>query len=140
MISRQGKMFLGAAAAFLVISAALNAFVFEPNREAADNASLAKQQESEQRAIERQCESKVAAYRVATERVKEQLVSPSTASFPDLSSTGVSVSTERGCIHRIAGYVDSENGFGAQVRTSYEASVQNIHGTRDYRVLSLSAD
>lgn len=52
--------------------------------------------------------------------VKEQLKSPSTASFPS-SATAYSVQTD-GTYFHVSGYVDAQNSFGAELRQNWTAS------------------
>lgn len=52
--------------------------------------------------------------------VKEQLKSPSTASFPS-SATAYSVQTD-GTYFYVSGYVDAQNSFGAELRQNWTAS------------------
>jgi hypothetical protein len=54
--------------------------------------------------------------------VKEQLKAPSTAEFENVSSTGSDPYT-------VTGDVDAQNGFGAQIRTTWTC---DIHTEGDY--------
>ena len=62
-------------------------------------------------------------------QVKENLKSPSTADFVGTNATGTGPFT-------VTGEVDSQNGFGAMVRSSFECSVRiadgNAHTTVNY--------
>lgn len=56
--------------------------------------------------------------------VKQQLKSPSTADFPNLRSDGVAVTKTGECTFKVVSYVDAQNGFGAQIRTRYVATMR----------------
>lgn len=56
------------------------------------------------------------AYRTATNYVSEQLKAPSTAHFSPIEKSGVKF--DAGHI-RVSGYVDSQNSFGAMLRSKY---------------------
>ncbi|MCR5045005.1 MAG: zinc ribbon domain-containing protein [Treponema sp.] len=63
------------------------------------------------------------AYELIKSHVKGKLKSPSTAKFP--SKTEVKI-TKNKDTYIIQGYVDSQNSFGATVRTKYIAEIQQI--------------
>lgn len=52
------------------------------------------------------------------EFVTDELKSPSTADFPVYGADGISI-TKAGNTYTVIGYVDSENGFGADLRTNF---------------------
>lgn len=87
---------------------------------------------------QRVCESPSAAYSMAKQFVEKQLRSPSTAEFPSIFSDEVTTSYAGDCTHHITAYVDSENGFGAMVRTHFLAKVQNEHGTSTWVLKDLT--
>lgn len=60
-------------------------------------------------------------YESAKDLIAKELKSPSTARFPSYEM--VSVVNEIGVTYSISGFVDSENGFGATVRSNYKAKV-----------------
>ncbi len=68
------------------------------------------------------CDNPVAAYRYTKNFVKVILKSPSTAKFPDYSSSFVKPSGQ--CSYYINSYVDSQNGFGAMLRKSFSIEVK----------------
>jgi hypothetical protein len=53
--------------------------------------------------------------------VKERLVSPGSARFPIVSDTQI---TQTGDTFRVLGWVDSQNGFGAMLRSNYDCTVE----------------
>ncbi len=63
------------------------------------------------------------AYALITDYVKDKLKSPSTAKFP--SKSGVKISKNNDT-YIIQGYVDSQNSFGATIRTKYIAEIKQI--------------
>jgi hypothetical protein len=65
---------------------------------------------------------KVAAYTFAQDFVKDRLKSPSTASFPWGMKDATLYLGRNG--YRIRSYVDSQNGFGATVRTDFDCTVR----------------
>lgn len=61
--------------------------------------------------------NKTTALVCAKQKVREQLKSPSTAEFQP--SIDMRVETADNLSYKIAGYVDSQNSFGAMVRTNF---------------------
>ena len=70
-------------------------------------------------------QSTTMAYVMTQQLVTNQLKSPSSAKFP--YSSDVSVKRD-GVGWTIVGYVDSQNGFGAMIRTKYLAKVEYLGG------------
>lgn len=68
------------------------------------------------------CRDSVTAYAMAQYFIKQGLKSPYSAVFAPLSETQTHY--HGGCRHTIASYVDAQNGFGAMLRTRYEATVR----------------
>tara|TARA_R110001592_G_scaffold172887_1_gene411434 strand:+ start:562 stop:912 length:351 start_codon:yes stop_codon:yes gene_type:complete len=69
------------------------------------------------------CSDTIMAFVMSQNVVEKALKSPSTASFPSISDSNVNVvylSNEQGCKHYVSAYVDSQNGFGATVRSTYQ--------------------
>lgn len=62
-------------------------------------------------------------YEIIKDYVKQNLKSPKTADFPGKTSVKIVKVKD---VYTIYGYVDSQNGFGATVRTDYTAAVQQI--------------
>jgi len=54
--------------------------------------------------------------------VKERLVSPASAKFPRMNNYDVKIQKDEH-IYFIQGYVDSQNSFGAMLRTYYSGAV-----------------
>tara|TARA_B100000700_G_scaffold189815_1_gene209168 strand:- start:39291 stop:39650 length:360 start_codon:yes stop_codon:yes gene_type:complete len=91
--------------------------------------------ESEQAA--KRCQSPDAAYTMAKRFVEKRLRAPSTANFPSLLSDDVQVGYAGDCTHAVKAYVDAQNGFGAQVRQTFYAKVQNEQGTANWSLLDI---
>ncbi len=70
------------------------------------------------------------------EFVTRRLRSPSTAEFPLLDSSFV---TETQADFLVRSYVDSQNGFGAMVRTQFECRVRS-KGNKEWELVDLSLD
>lgn len=70
--------------------------------------------------------AEISAYTMSQTFVKRQLRSPSTASFESYSSpeTVVYKTPSEPCTFKVRGAVDSQNGFGATVRSIYHAEIK----------------
>lgn len=64
----------------------------------------------------------------AKTKVKEQLKAPSTADFQP--SRDMRVETADNLSYKIAGYVDSQNGFGAMIRSNFTCDL-TVHPESD---------
>lgn len=71
------------------------------------------------------CEDKIMAYVMAQNLVKQNLKSPSTADFPSYGSSGVTITYTGECVHKVSAFVDSQNAFGATIRTPFSAELKN---------------
>jgi hypothetical protein len=67
------------------------------------------------------------AYIMCQDWVKQRLVSPATADFPRYDQVTV---TRNGQVYTIVGYVDSQNRFGALLRSNFYAEVEQIDKER----------
>ncbi|WP_350545847.1 hypothetical protein [Pseudoalteromonas sp. 5-MNA-CIBAN-0065] len=74
---------------------------------------------------EEECKSDYTHYYMAKKFVKRYLKSPSTAEFPSSNDSDVRVEYVGNCVHKIWGYVDSQNSFGAIIRTPYYVEIKN---------------
>jgi len=83
------------------------------------------------------CTDQTAAYVMANEFVQQRLKAPSTAQFPTMSSSGVSISHQGNCTHIVSGYVDAQNSFGAMLRTAYTATLQYQRERNSWRLLKI---
>jgi hypothetical protein len=71
------------------------------------------------------CDDPTMAFVMSQNFVKKNLKSPSTADFPYINNDGVRVSKISDCNYQVIGYVDSQNGFGAMVRSSYSVNMES---------------
>ena len=86
---------------------------------------------------EKRCTSGSTAYVMSQQYVRQRLKSPTTATFPG-GSRDYQTQYMGDCIHRVVAYVDSQNSFGAMIRTQYYAEMQYIRNSRNkWRLLDL---
>ena len=69
------------------------------------------------------CEDPFLAYGMAQQFVSERLKAPATADYPSMASGDATVTPLGQCKFLVSSYVDSENGFGANVRTRFTATL-----------------
>ena len=73
------------------------------------------------------CKDDTGAFVEAQHFIQDKLIAPGTASFPIMNPDGSEVSRislpNGRCAFRVSSYVDAENGFGAKIRTKYDATV-----------------
>lgn len=67
------------------------------------------------------CENGRRATIVAERLVIRRLKSPKTAEFPSYDEAVTRYMGQ--CVHRVISYVDSQNGFGAMIRTTFAATI-----------------
>ena len=77
------------------------------------------------------------AFLICKQFVQEKLRSPTSATFPPYDEE--SVNPHVGGTYRVWSHVDSQNGFGAMVRTPYVCTVLPLGGTR-YRLVDLKLE
>lgn len=71
----------------------------------------------------------IVAHRLVTRRLK----SPKTAEFPSYDEA---ITRHMGnCVHRVISYVDSQNGFGAMIRTTFAATIDMTNYDADGGIL-----
>jgi len=71
--------------------------------------------------------------------VEDSLKSPSTADFPSIhSGDEVGASPIGNCIFEVVAYVDSQNSFGATVRTRYLAKMKRLPEKESWRLMELT--
>jgi len=66
------------------------------------------------------------AYNAAQRIIERHLKSPSTAKFPLSNASTVTISASGKCKYQIDSYVDSQNAFGATVRTPFSITVEGF--------------
>ncbi|MCX2679116.1 hypothetical protein OOZ15_04110 [Galbibacter sp. EGI 63066] len=72
---------------------------------------------------ERKQDNKMLAYNYAEDFVKKRLKSPSTAKFPGLYEKSKHVTPLGGREYKINSWVDSQNGFGAMIRSNFSCKI-----------------
>lgn len=77
-------------------------------------------------ALAKKCDDKIAAFVMSQEFVKRNLKAPSTASFPWFTGNQVAVTTKPGCAFTVLAWVDSQNSFGAQLRSRYVVNLKYV--------------
>jgi hypothetical protein len=80
----------------------------------------------------------VGAYTICQQFLKERLKAPKTADFPFESYRDVTQDLGEGR-YRVRSYVDSQNSFGAMIRTKYDCTVQWVSGDQ-WRLENLATD
>lgn len=87
---------------------------------------------------EKDCEDPWNAFWISKTFVERDLVSPKSAEFPkSLNDDGVRTKYLGECTHEVWAYVDSQNGYGAMIRTNYYVKVQNQKGTDNWKLLDM---
>lgn len=66
------------------------------------------------------------AYGSAKAIIEKQLAAPASAKFAKPSDDGVKVRKTGACEYRVDSFVDSQNGFGAMLRTHFSLTVTGI--------------
>lgn len=72
--------------------------------------------------------SKFLAYNYAEDFIEQRLKSPSTAEFPGVSEKDRHITDLGGGEYQINSWVDSQNGFGAMIRTNWSCKIIFIDG------------
>ncbi|MEN5305320.1 hypothetical protein [Pseudomonas sp. TWI628] len=96
---------------------------------------------SPQRDIEaqaRDCGDTTMAFVMSQNFVKQRLKSPKSAEFPYVSDRGVNVFADGVCGFQVSAYVDSQNGFGAMIRSVYQAKISYDRKTKLWSVGELT--
>lgn len=79
------------------------------------------------------------AYYRAQSYVKNILKAPATADFPPYTQESVKrvAGDERGEMYEVRSYVDSQNSFGAQIRTHYKCTLVRVHAQKTWILAEL---
>lgn len=75
---------------------------------------------------DRACRSEKAAYEQAVDSVERRLKSPATAEWLRHREADIQKTRDGECTYRVAAYVDSQNGFGAMVRSQFIVRVEYL--------------
>lgn len=105
---------------------------------ARSNAAKAVTQAAEARKVACAKDYSAMAFAMAQGEVTKRLASPSSASYPVLESKTQPLGD---CLYRIKAVVDSQNGFGAMIRTPWSGMVeyQPVDGTWQVKSLSIGS-
>jgi len=95
-----------------------------------------RQQEIENAEKWKEEDNHIGAYVMVQKFVKEKLKSPSTAKFPSLD---YKYQTRENHVYYIEGYVDSQNSFGATVRTEFAGTIQQVDKDK-WKLLELAME
>ncbi|MCE0981696.1 hypothetical protein [Pseudomonas monteilii] len=96
---------------------------------------------SPQREVEAQakdCGNTTLAFVMTQNFVKQRLKSPESAKFPYVNERGVNVFADGNCGFSVSAYVDSQNGFGAMIRSNYQAAISYDRQTKLWRLGDLT--
>lgn len=112
----------------------------ERARRDADRAKANAAEEAKQSEIagERECSNTTLAYNMSREFVKERLKAPASAKFPWAGEKGVTTKYLGNCTHDVSAFVDSQNSFGAMIRTRYTVRIHNKKGTDSWILQDLN--
>ena len=104
------------------------------------NIQIRENTERERKRLEEKTENKrlLLAYTYAEDEVKKRLKSPRTAQFPGTSERVTHIKYISGDTYFIDSFVDSQNGFGALVRTHFYCKIEV--GEDYYRLLDLKTE
>lgn len=86
-------------------------------------AFIAGSETNEQKA-NRVCNDAVSGYYASQDIIKRRLKAPSTATFPGPYEKSISIVQVSSCRFRIAAWVDSQNSFGAMLRSRYGMNIE----------------
>lgn len=89
-------------------------------------------------AEKKDCGNTTLAFVMSQNFVKQRLKSPSSAKFPYVNDRGVNVLPDGKCGFLVSAYVDSQNGFGAMIRSQYQASISYDRKTELWRICELT--
>lgn len=82
--------------------------------------------------------NKVLTYSYAEQAVKENLKSPKTAEFPSQHEKGVSIVDLENNEYRVTSWVDSQNGFGANIRSNFSVIIYYEGNSAKYKDLNIN--
>ncbi len=81
----------------------------------------------------------ISAFVMCKQFVTDRLKAPSTAVFPSSVDDGVTITRLDTAQFKVIAYVDSQNGFGAMIRTSYTCAVRYT-GNSNWQLQNLTTD
>jgi hypothetical protein len=80
---------------------------------------------------------RIEAFSMVVQIVTQRLKAPATASFPSWNSEDVSSLWTGECNFSVVGYVDSQNSFGAKLRTNFVAQLTYVPDVDKWRLVKL---
>ena len=78
------------------------------------------------------CDSKAKGYEAAKDAVNSGLKAPATAVYPSWDDDGVQIFETGECKFAVLGFVDSQNGFGALIRSRFSVKVEYLKAKSDW--------
>lgn len=86
---------------------------------------------AEQASIDRECKNPIAAQVMSQNFIKQHLKSPASADFPIQTNRAI---YKGNCLHLIESYVDSQNGFGALIRSQTFVQLRYNKTTKQWQL------
>lgn len=86
----------------------------------------------------RDCNNTTMAFVMSQNFVRQRLKSPSSADFPYITDRRVRVLADGKCGFQVSAYVDSQNGFGAMIRSVYQAKISYDRKSKLWSVSELT--
>ena len=83
------------------------------------------------------CDNATMAYVMSQNFVKQRLKSPGSAEFPYINGTDVLSVPDHKCTFYVSAYVDSQNSFGAKLRSYYKATMTYDRNEKVWRAPEL---
>lgn len=90
--------------------------------------------------INESCRNGMNAQSMSEVFIKERLKAPSTAKFPSRWADGVTIMYLGDCTSRVESYVDSQNGFGAMIRSRYVVKLSYNAKNNTYTAISVDIE
>ena len=112
----------------------------EETRAAEKNAAYDQRKKVATNARARECHDVAEAYVMSQQFVKTRLKAPSTASFPWITDSDVSVVATKNCHFIVHAWVDSQNSFGAMLRSTYKAELHMLPDKNKWSAISVIID
>jgi hypothetical protein len=120
--------------------AAIDAEQRKKDAEAKAARKAAEEAEEKAARLAKACADTTMAFVMSQEFVKRSLKAPSTAEFPWYTDDQVSVSQRPDCGFRVIAWVDAQNGFGAQIRSSYVVELKYLDGSGEWQLTDIDIE
>lgn len=89
---------------------------------------------------EKRCSDQTMAFAMSQKFVKQRLKSPATAKFPYATNAGVQTQYLGNCTHRVRAFVDSQNSFGAMIRSTYTVKLKKQPSGNNWSLLDIQIE